>query len=161
MNRTKRQGILNILAAVFLLAACAPQETSTPEADSIGTLAAELASIMLTQTAMANPPPPPPPTETPPPPETETPTPEPEPAATEMPEVTSDNAPCYTGPGSNYPLVSHITATKKVELIGVGGVPGWYVIENPYFYSACWISADHLKIDSSFDLSAFPVIPPP
>lgn len=153
---------IHTLIASLFLAACGAQTEAVPTVDAIGTLSAELASVMLTQTAMAYSPTPQPPTSTSIPDETETPTPEPasiEPAATSMPEVIGFS-PCYTGPGEHYALTSNISDTKKVEFMGVGSVPGWYVIENPYFWSPCWIRAENLKIESDVDLSAFPVISP-
>jgi hypothetical protein len=160
--KTRQYWIVNILIANLLLAACASQVEATPTVDTIGTLSAELASVMLTQTAMAHSLTPPPPTSTLIPAETETQTPEQtfaEPAATSMPKVIGP-APCYTGPGPSYALTSNISDFKDVELIGIGSVPGWYVIENPYFWSPCWIAAEHLTIFDDIDLSAYPVIAP-
>lgn len=154
--------LMNTLIASLLLAACIPQAEPTPTMDAIGTLSAELASIMLTQTAIAYSPTPPPPTSSPIPVETETPTPEPvsaEPVATSLPKVKGP-APCYTGPGPSYPLTSNISDFKDVELIGIGSVPGWYVIENSYFWSPCWIAEEYLTIYDDIDLSAYPVISP-
>lgn len=145
------------LTAIMFLAACAPKPEPAPAVDTVGTMAAELASAMLTQTAAAASPTPEPPTITPTPATTDTPTPEPTPEATSIPVVVG-NSPCYMGPGNNYPLVSNITDTKEVTLIGISNVPGWYVIENPYFGSQCWISAEHLKIESDFDVTAYPTV---
>lgn len=153
---------IHFLVLSLLLAGCGAPAEAVPTVDAIGTLSAELASVMLTQTAMAYSPTPPPPTSTPMPVETEPPTPETasiEASATSMPQVIGFS-PCYTGPGETYSLTSNISDTKYVELIGVGSVEGWYVIENPYFWSPCWIRAEHLKIESDVDLSAFPVISP-
>jgi hypothetical protein len=153
------------LLAVLILTACAPQQTeAVPTTDAIGTLAAELAFNMMTQTAVAQPTATLPPTETPEPIATELPTLPPEPVETTMPVVygsISGKEPCYKGgPGPNREVTSYITDTKKVEMIGIGSVPGWYVIEDPYFYSPCWINAENLILESDFDLSAYPVIEP-
>lgn len=154
---------IHILIASLFLAACGAKTEAVPTVDAIGTLSAELASVMLTQTAMAYSPTPQPPTSTSTPDETETPTPEPaslEPAATSMPKVIGP-APCYIGgPGPNRAITSNISDFKDIELIGVGSVEGWYVIEDPYFWSPCWIRAENLKIESDVDLSTFPVISP-
>jgi hypothetical protein len=154
----------NLILAAFMLAACAPQAAPTPGVDAIGTLSAELASVMLTQTAISYSPTPAPPTPTPIPLETETPTPLPEPVETSMPVVNGSvggKEPCYKGgPGPNRPVTSYITDTKRVELLGIGSEEGWYVIQDPYFYSPCWIRAENLKLESDFDLSAYPVISP-
>jgi hypothetical protein len=160
----KLQILINSILLAALISACAPQQTDTaPTPDSIGTVAAELAFSMMTQTAAAQPTATPEPTETLAPVETETPTPEPlplEPVATTMPKVIGP-APCYIGgPGPDRPFTSNISDFKDVEMIGIGSVDGWYVIEDPYFYSPCWISAENLKLEADFDLSAYPVIEP-
>jgi hypothetical protein len=117
----------------------------------------ELASMMMTQTVAAYTPTPlPSPTPTATPSFTETPT---VPAQTAIPKV-SGYSPCYEGPGISYRLTSNISDTKSVEIVGVGSVPGWYVIINPYFHSKCWISATNLVLDPNFDPSAFPTITP-
>jgi hypothetical protein len=153
---TRGKAMLHNILALLFLSACAPEPTPPP-VDVVGTFAAQLAFEMLTQTAAAYSPTPPPSTATPA--YTSTPTIEPTPEVTKRPEVVGF-APCYQGPGATYPLVSNITETKKVELIGIGSVPGWYVIKNPYFNSPCWISAENLKIFSDHDLSGFPTITP-
>ncbi|MBI5952407.1 MAG: hypothetical protein HY865_12185 [Chloroflexi bacterium] len=155
-----RRFLILIVLTVTLLGACAPTPVPTPTVDVIGTMSMELASAMMTQTAAAySPTPLPSPTFTAMPPVTETPTLPTEPVATPMPKVMGQ-APCYTGPGSSYPLTSNITSTKRVELIGVGSVPGWYVIKNPYFYSPCWIAAENLVFEPGFDVSVYPTITP-
>ncbi|MBM3125782.1 MAG: hypothetical protein FJZ87_12040 [Chloroflexi bacterium] len=153
---TRGKAVLHNILALLFLSACAPEPTPPP-VDAVGTIAAQMAYTMLTQTAAAYSPTPPLPTATPA--YTSTPTIEPTPEVTKRPEVVGF-APCYQGPGATYPLVSNISETKKVELIGIGSVPGWYVIKNPYFNSPCWISAENLKIFSDHDLSGFPTITP-
>jgi hypothetical protein len=150
------KGVLHSMAALALLAACTSEPTPPP-VDVVGTMAAQLASDMLTQTSAAYSPTPLPSTATPN--STETPTLEPTPSVTRQPQVIG-YSPCYAGPGSSYPLISNISDTKKVELLGIGSIPGWYVIKNPYFYSPCWISADYLTIPEETDLSIFPTINP-
>jgi hypothetical protein len=112
---------------------------------------------MLTQTSAAYSPTPFPATDTPIPTPTETLI--PTPAETAIPQVTGQS-PCYTGPGDTYPLSSNISDTKKVEVLGLGNVPGWYVIKNPYFGSPCWINAEHLIVDPNSDFSDLPVFTP-
>jgi hypothetical protein len=152
---------LNKISLCFLtisaVVACTPQTPPPPTVDSISTIAMQLASQMLTETVAAYSPTPPPATETPAPTATETPP--PTAVVTNIPEVVG-SSPCYTGPGDTYPLTSNISDTKKVEIVGVGNVPGWYIINNPYFGSTCWISAEHLKLDPNSDFSGLPVISP-
>jgi hypothetical protein len=142
---------------IFTIAACTPQTPPPPTVDTIGTIAMQLASQMLTETVAAYSPTPPPATDTLVPTATETLP--PTVATTGIPEVVGQS-PCYTGPGGSYPLTSNISDTKKVEIVGVGSVPGWYIINNPYFGSTCWISADNLKLDPNSDFSNLPVISP-
>jgi hypothetical protein len=161
MKRKKTTLLALLLVLSLLLGACAPQTDieSIPTVDIIGTTAAQLAELMLTQTAGAVTPTSMPPTETPTPQFTETPTLEPTSAVTAIPEVTNNTA-CYTGPGINYGLVSNIAETKQVEVVGISNTPGWYVIVNPIYGSLCWISADVMRFESDFDLSTLPTMYP-
>ena len=156
---------LTILIAT-LLTACAPQATPTQTVDVVGTRSVELASMMLTQTVAAySPTPQPSPTFTVTPAFTETPTQPPAPVVTVMPKVMEGNgaesAPCYLGPSPDInKLSSFISSYKDVQMVGVGSVPGWYVIIDPYFYSQCWIAAENLDLDPNFDPSVYPTITP-
>lgn len=152
-----RQTAFYSLVMLSLLVACTPQTPPPPTVDTISTIAMQLASQMLTETVAAYSPTPPPATDTPVPTATETIP--PAAVATDMPQV-QGQSPCYTGPGNTYALTSNISDTKKVEIVGVGNVPGWYIIKNPYFGSTCWISADHLKLDPASDFSSLPVMSP-
>ena len=156
----KRRYFHLIILVITLLSACAPTPVPTPTVDVIGTMSMELASAMMTQTVAAySPTPLPSPTFTATPPVTETPTLLPAPVETVVPKVKGP-APCYMGPGSSYPLTSNISDFKDVEMIGIGSVSGWYVIKNPYFNSPCWIAAENLVLDPSFDVSVYPTITP-
>jgi hypothetical protein len=156
--RTAKVVIFIMLSLPLALTACSPQPGSAePTVDVVGATAAQLASLMLTQTSAAYTPTPLPATETPVPLFTETPSPEPTSAATTIPQV-SGRAACYTGPGADYPLVSNISDTKQVEVVGISSVPGWYVIRNPIYGPLCWISAGNLRFEADFDLSSLPVI---
>lgn len=139
------------LATLILLSACAPEATPIP-VDVIGTRAAELASMMLTQTVAAYSPTPPP-TFTPEP----TATIEPTPAEIKVPRIKNGPAPCYVKPSTSAVLTSNISDFKIVELLAIGATPGWYKIRNPYFNSPCWVSEEYLKLDENMDLSTFPI----
>ena len=145
--------------AIFALAvsACAPQPPPTP-GDPIGTIAAELAHSMQTQTAAAHSATPPPTTPTALPTDTSTPTPAKDPTKNVITVV--NHTGCYYGPGPAYQLQSYINVPKDVELLGIGSEEGWYVISGPYYYSACWVSAADVQIDADVDLSRFPVMTP-
>ena len=153
-----------IILVTILLTACAPTPAPAPTVDVVGTMSVQLASMMLTQTVAAySPTPPPTATFTATPPVTETPTLPPAPVATVIPKVIAANggeyAPCYLGPVIDSNKMSgQISSYKDVEFVGVGSVPGWYVIMNPYFHTKCWIEAKNLVLDPSFDVSAFPTV---
>jgi len=157
---------LVIGSAVLVLitvASCAPSTPTPPPVDIAGTIAVQLASSMMTQTVAAYSPTPLPATPTPPMPTEVAITDTPEYVATNRPEVqTEPRAACWKGgpPDLGYKLDSNISFPKKVDLIGVGNIPGWYVIRNPYFNAPCWMSATDLKIFSDIDLSTYPVIAP-
>ncbi|MFN8382095.1 MAG: hypothetical protein U0V02_09155 [Anaerolineales bacterium] len=147
---------LIILAAVVVLAACAPATPTQPSVDVVGTRAMELAYLMLTQTVAAYTPTPQP-TFTPEPTATETLV----PTAVEIREPMIINGPatCYVkqNPAPGAPFTSNISDGKVVELLAVGSTPGWYKIMDPYFNSPCWVSKDFIDIDPNMDLSALPV----
>jgi hypothetical protein len=145
---------------ILIITACAPKATPPP-VDVIGTLAVRLASEMQTQTVAAYSPTPPPPTVTLTPVPTETPTIQPTTSGPPRRPQLATFAACWLGgPGSNYPLDSNIEEKTKVDILGIGSIPGWYIIRNPYFHKPCWIEAVNLKIDPAMDLSQFPVITP-
>lgn len=141
----------------LLLASCAPNAT-TPQVDMMATAVAKAASDLLTQTAAAS---------SPTPTVTDTPVPSPTGTATitptsgplKPPKIVRFTA-CWFGPGPQYVLESNISAGKKVELLGVGSVPGWYIIRNPYFHKPCWVQAADLQIDPASDLSQYPIMTP-
>jgi len=144
-----------VLVAVLISAACAAKPTPPPT-DLQATNIAVGVAVARTATALA------PtatwtatPTNTPLPP-TVTPT-----AGPIQPPVVINFANCWLfGPGYSYSLDSHIKSGKTVQLIGVGTVPGWYIINNPYYGTACWIKAADLRIDPNMDLSQFPLMTP-
>lgn len=164
VNFIRNVGLVLFIALVT--SACGAQAPATPTVDVVGTTAAQLAADMLTQTAAAvTPTPLPPPTEMSAPEFTE-----PE-VPTEKPPIDPPNvttfAGCYMGPGENYTLVSNIDPSIRkagrqvVTVLGVGSVPGWYIIRNPYFNNPCWIKAENINIDPNMDLTQFPVMTPP
>jgi hypothetical protein len=141
------------------LMACAPQTPAVPTVDVVSTLAIEMASLMQTQTALAASPTPVPVTDTPVP--TETPIPEPTKDPTIDIITIIRNVECRTGPGENYALTSNLLPEERVWLMGIGSVPGWYVIENPYFGSPCWVPEDAVELDPAMDMTVFPTVMAP
>ena len=149
--------------ALVIVTGCTPKAATPPPVDVAGTIAVQLASSMLTQTVAAYSPTPPPvtPTLTPtivPMTPTETVY-----VATNRPKIQKDpQAACWKGgpPSLGYKLDSNITFPKSVDLLGVGSIPGWYIIRNPYFHAPCWVSAEDLQILSDINISTYPVMTP-
>ncbi len=150
--------LLVAILVLSLAAACAPRP-ATPTVDSLATTVAAAAMQLLTQTAAAASPTPSP-TQTPLPLPTETPTPN----ATVTPEhanpLVLNFTGCYFGPGPTFTLESNVAKGKRVELLGVGSEPGWYIIRNPYFHRPCWVAAADLKIDPGVNLDVLPMMTP-
>jgi len=162
MGIQKIRFILITIVVVLIAPACATEPTPPP-VDIAGTIAVQLAAEMLTQTAAAYTPTPPP-----------SPTPLPA-TATPIPTNTSEPATdssiirievldgkpeCWSGPDNSFTFISVINGPKTVRLLGIGSLPGWYVIKNPYFGSPCWLPASAVEIDPAVDLSSLPVINP-
>jgi hypothetical protein len=149
--------LMVIPAAAVLLTSCASQATPLP-ADVMATAVAQAAYDLMTQTAAAaSPTPPPTATFTPVP--TDTPTLTPTIGPVRRPQIIRFTG-CWFGPGPTYVLESNISANKRVDLLGVGSEPGWYIIRNPYFHKPCWVKAEDLQIDPGTDLSQYPVMTP-
>ncbi len=146
------------LAAILGFTACAPKP-STPTVDTMATAVAQAASQLLTETAAAASPTPSPTASV-----TPSPTDLPTPQITNTPLYTMqlilNFAGCYFGPGPQYTLESNISKGKRVQLLGIGTEPGWYIIRNPYFHRPCWIQAANIKIYDGTDLTSLPVMTP-
>ena len=149
-----------LLGIAFIATACTSAPVpQTPTADALSTLVFMQASIMQTQTAMAASPTP---SITPTaPPATETFTPEPTSNVPLKRPVVTAFADCRRGPGPQYVHVTNIAAKRYVTFIGVGSIPGWYIVREPYFRNICWIEAIYLKLDPRMDVSTYPVMTPP
>jgi len=150
-----RSLFMSFLAAIALMAACAPATPTEPAVDVIGTRSMELAALMMTQTVAAYSPTPEP-TFTPEPP-TATSTVEPTPAEIHLPITQNGPGGCYVKPDVTSTRISFIDDYEEVELLAIGKTPGWYKISNPYFGSPCWLEAIYLNIDPNMDLSVIPV----
>ena len=138
--------------AVFLMTACAPQATPPP-ADDMATNVARGVSVAQTQTAQA-------PISLPSATPTQTVVPATPTSGPIQPLTVTHFASCWFGPGSAYNTESNIEQGETVELLGVGSIPGWYIVRNPYFFQPCWIQAANLNIDASADLSYYPMMTP-
>ena len=86
------------------------------------------------------------------------------PPSTQPPTVNIDTL-CWSGPGSQYEVVSSVQQGTEIEIIGLGAIENWLVIDNPLFPGVtCWLNQDDVDVDPNFDLSyliVFPVPPPP
>jgi hypothetical protein len=160
LNIVRAAGVVLIAAVVV---SCAPQTATPNTEDIIATAAAKMVADILTQTAGAVTSTPVPPTETPTPASTDTPEPTVDPSQIEPPRLIAQTG-CWTGPGDTYTLISNIELNargrKNVIILGMGSVPGWVVIRNPYFNNPCWVPLEAMEIDPRTNLSAFPVMTP-
>ena len=68
---------------------------------------------------------------------------------------------CWEGPGGVYLVVSAVKNGERVELLGRGSNPGWWVIDNPIYHDPCWVTQDVLQIDPNFDSSNLKIFYPP
>ncbi len=68
---------------------------------------------------------------------------------------------CLGGPGNVYNVISSIKAGTEVELLGIGSVPGWFIILNPIYHDRCWIDAASLRLAPGFNTSNLQVFNPP
>jgi hypothetical protein len=145
------------LIAVMVSTACSPQTAGTP-VDTEATAVAQALALLLTQTAGAASQTPLPATATVPPSPTATAPATPTPAHGYP--ITLNFAGCWFGPGPTYTLESNISKGRRVEVLGLGSVPGWYIIRNPYFHKPCWMQAANLQFDPGANSSIFPVMTP-
>ena len=157
-----------VLTSVLIGTACQAQ-AATPPVDTMATAVAKVAFGLLTQTqvaaaatAAAATPTPLPPTITITPSPTETVViPLNQSGQPKLPQTLTDGVSCWLGgPGGTWPLDSHLLHGKGVQLLGVGSVPGWFIIRHPKFHNPCWILQTDLKVFPGIDISTLPVMTP-
>ena len=68
---------------------------------------------------------------------------------------------CWKGPGAQFEVVSALKKDERVELIGQGSIPGWWIVNNPIYHDPCWAQAGYLKIDPGYNTAALPIFTPP
>ena len=74
-------------------------------------------------------------------------------------EVTvKESTRCWKGPGSSYETVSSLKPFTVVEVLGVGEVEGFLVINNPRYQAPCWVADTDLYLEK-LDRTILPVIP--
>ena len=49
---------------------------------------------------------------------------------------------CWVGPGPYYEVVNSIPAGTEVELIGIGDVEGFLVVQEPKYQRPCWLQTE-------------------
>jgi uncharacterized protein YgiM (DUF1202 family) len=158
MHSLDRHVVLGCLLVIFAVRGCTLQPSAGNLAATVTSLSGTLAAVQtgtavaLTASAAA-PPPIPTPTAT----MSSTPT----PIATAKNPMVARLTLCWTGPGNAYPVVSSVKPDTVVELLGIGSVPGWYIITNPRYGDMCWIEAKNLQMDPSYDVSRLKVYNPP
>ena len=157
MNLRFLQLVIIGLVMILLSAACASNSNPLP-ADQQATNIAMGVALAWTRTAEA-------PTVTPSATPTHTPHP---PTATPTkgpikPPTVVNFASCWWGPWSRdtaYGLENNINPGEQVQIVGVGSIPGWYIIISPLYGQRCWIQATNLTIDPNMDLSQYPIMTP-
>jgi hypothetical protein len=71
-------------------------------------------------------------------------------------------APCWQGPGDQYPLVFNLQPGTLVTLLGLAQTGSWFIIELPDSPgAACWIEMRDIDVDPSLDFSALVIYPLP
>jgi hypothetical protein len=83
------------------------------------------------------------------------------PSATPQNPLVINSSLCWVGPGAKYEVVSSLNKGETVEVIGRGSTAGWFIIRNPRYHDPCWVQADNLQLDASFDINALQVYNPP
>jgi hypothetical protein len=149
------------LLLVILLGACNTPTATQEGLDPQDTIATWVAASLTAQAAPA-----PIPSATPVPTDIKTPT--PAPTATEALPVSTPQNPlvlettlCWQGPGAQYVVVSALKKGERVELIGQGSIPGWWIVDNPIYHDPCWAQAKDLQIEPGYDTSGLEIYKPP
>jgi len=68
---------------------------------------------------------------------------------------------CWLGPGRPYPVASSLHVGTRVNLLGQGSIPGWWVVEGPVYHDPCWTPQQDIQIDIGYDLNGLPTYDPP
>ncbi|MFL7871953.1 MAG: hypothetical protein AB8I58_24200 [Anaerolineales bacterium] len=68
---------------------------------------------------------------------------------------------CWVGPGAQYDVVSALKEGERVELIGKGSIPDWWIVRNPIYKDPCWVQAQDLQIEPGYNISGLETYYPP
>lgn len=85
------------------------------------------------------------------------------PTQTPIPQnpIVIKDALCSLGPGDSYEVVSSIKSGTRLELLGKGDVPGWWIVRNPLYHDPCWIADPYIQIDPNTNLSLLQIFVSP
>jgi hypothetical protein len=72
-----------------------------------------------------------------------------------------ETAPCWLGPGAQYEVVSSVYEGEEVDLLGIGAIDGWLVINNPRYNVPCWVAEERVEVDPQLDWTNLVVFPVP
>lgn len=148
-----------LLALMIITQACNLPASGGPTPDAQGTAVA--ATLTAIQNMAGAPPPVVGNTATPVPPPTETSQPTPTPTPTPQNPLVLETSLCWVGPGDVYEVVSALKEGERVELLGQGSIPGWWIVKNPIYRDPCWVQANALQFDPGFNVSGLKVYYPP
>lgn len=68
---------------------------------------------------------------------------------------------CWVGPGAQYEVVSALKEGERVELLGQGSIPDWWIVRNPIYRDPCWVRAQDLQIEPGYNISGLQIFYPP
>jgi hypothetical protein len=63
---------------------------------------------------------------------------------------------CWTGPGSQYEVVSSIRPDTEVEVLGTGQGGRFIIVRNPKYFRECWLKEEAIDT-GDLDLSSAPI----
>jgi hypothetical protein len=65
---------------------------------------------------------------------------------------------CRTGPGFAYDIRAYLSAGVSPLLLGQSEYEGWWMVEEPEYNTACWVSTEYASLAG--DLDSLPVFTP-
>lgn len=68
------------------------------------------------------------------------------------------NVTCRTGPGLAYDVRAYLSAGTSPVLLGGSEYENWWMVEEPEFKAACWVSSEYAALQGDLDL--LPVFTP-
>ena len=62
------------------------------------------------------------------------------------------NVTCRTGPGLAYDVRAYLSAGTSPVLLGGSEYENWWMVEEPEFKAACWVSSEYAALQGDLDL---------